>query len=198
MSNRIDPIFQAGGALLDNSAVYVKRGVEAEVTSQLRRMNYLKLIEPRQQGKTSLINWLSGNLRTAGYAFAVIDVSTLDWSSERAWYDSLYDRLRRQVDFLPDDNRILLPKTSHTWRSFLADLAQCANQTEHRLVIALDEIGTIHQAWAEPFFRVLRDVFNSRQNEPYFGYLAFILAGCYNPASLIHQEQESPYMLRLR
>ncbi|MFL5627683.1 MAG: AAA-like domain-containing protein, partial [Ktedonobacteraceae bacterium] len=198
MSNAVDPVFQAGGALLANSVVYMKREVETEVTNQLRRMNYLKFIEPRQQGKTSLINWLSGNLRTAGYSFAVVDVSTLDWSSEEAWYDSLYDRLRRQLDLLLDNNRIMLPKTSHTWRQFLADLAQCASQAERRVIIALDEIGTTHQTWAEPFFRVLRDVFNNRQNEPYFEQLAFILSGCYNPAGLIRQENESPFNVAVR
>ena len=84
-----DLIFQAGGALPANSAVYVERKIEVEALKELRRMSYLMLIEPHQQGVTSLVNWLSWNLRTTNYSFTVIDVSTLEESNEAAWYDNL-------------------------------------------------------------------------------------------------------------
>lgn len=198
MSNLTDPVFQTGGALRANSKVYIERTAETEAVQQLRRMNYLKIIEPRQQGKSSLINWLSGNLRIAGYSFTVVDMSTLEEFSEAAWYDNLSDRILKQVDFISNNDFINLPKTSRSWRDFLVVLANYADQAGRQVVIALDEIGTTYQAWAEAFFRVLRDVFNNRQNEPYFEHLTFILAGCYNPSRLIRQESESPFNIAVR
>ncbi len=204
MSNLLDFPFQTGGALPANSLVYVKRGIEDKAIAEdkalqeLERMSYLKIIEPRQQGKTSLINWLSGHLFAASYRFVYADLSTPDTPGEAEWYVQLCRRILDQVDFLSDLDSLDLPTTSGTWRYFLSNLAKRARKAGYRLVFALDEIGTTHQTWAEPFYRILRDVFNSRQHEPHFAYLTFILAGCYNPTNLIRNNDYSPFNIATR
>jgi len=62
--------FQAGGALLTDSPVYVERKADHGTLAHLRNMAYLLVIEPRQQGKTSLINHLTCHPALDDVAFA--------------------------------------------------------------------------------------------------------------------------------
>jgi hypothetical protein len=57
--------FQAGGALLADSPVYIERKVDHEALAHLRNMAYLLVIEPRQQGKTSLLARLRTKLSSS-------------------------------------------------------------------------------------------------------------------------------------
>jgi len=84
--------FQAGGPLPSDSPVYISRKADQDLALHLSRMDYATLIEPRQSGKTSLINHLTGRF-SRGYAFAYRDLMA-DKSrgdSEADWYMSLAD-----------------------------------------------------------------------------------------------------------
>ena len=93
--------YKTGGALLSSppdSEIYVERAADARARMYLQRMDYITLIEPRQQGKTSLINQLMGIFIPQGYIFAYIDLTTITKrSSESIWYQTigkwLLDRL---------------------------------------------------------------------------------------------------------
>jgi len=54
-----DIYFKTGGPLLyspPDCDVYIERDADKEAHLLIQRMEYITLIEPRQQGKTSLIN----------------------------------------------------------------------------------------------------------------------------------------------
>ena len=99
--------FKAGGTLLAGSPVYVMRKADTEAAAHLRRMEYITLVEPRQHGKTSLINWAIGQFSPQGYTFAYRDLMAAKSSadSQADWYASLGKWLSRQLRFIPRDQR---------------------------------------------------------------------------------------------
>lgn len=192
--------FKAGGALTDeHDLVYVERQADLDALSHLRRMDYLLLIEPRQQGKTSLINRLMRHSGLVHVVVAYADMTTLDRAMESSWYRTLCHRILRQFrDFIPRDSWPSLPEKSIAWRDFLSDVALLAKDGNRRVVIALDEIGATTVSWATEFFSVLRDVYNSRQAEPEFKHLTFLLAGAFHPRDLIQDTKISPFNIAIR
>jgi hypothetical protein len=186
-------IFQDGGALPADSPVYIERDADDQARQHLAKMDYITLVEPRQQGKTSLINRLMGQFQLQGYWFTYADLTTFDKTNEAAWYTSLCDWLLRQMRFIPGANRPALPATGNAWRNFLADIAEQADTVPCNLVTALDEVGAVPAAWASDFFSSIRSVYNSRQNISSFHRLTFIVAGAYNPKELIRDRTISNF-----
>jgi len=191
--------FQAGGALLADSPVYVERKADYDTLTHLHAMDYLLVIEPRQQGKTSLINHLMRHPTLNNVAFAYVDVTTPDRSTEAAWYQTLCLRILRQLrGFIPRNQWPAFPQNSTGWRGFLWDIAALAADARCRVVIALDEIGAVRFPGATEFFSILRDVYNSRQAETEFKQLTFLLAGAFHPRDLIKDDKISPFNIAQR
>jgi len=187
--------FKAGGALTDEHAdVYVERTADSRAIAHLRRMDYLLIIEPRQQGKTSLVNYLMRCPLLESLTFSYIDVTTPDRSTVEKWYQTLCPRILRQLrDIVPRDRWPTIPHSSTGWRDFLWEIAASAASEQRRVVIILDEIGAVSFPGGTEFFSVLRDVYNSRQAEPEFRHLTFLLVGAFHPRDLIQDEKVSPF-----
>jgi hypothetical protein len=191
--------FQAGGALLADSPVYVERVADHEAVAHLRNMDYLLVIEPRQQGKTSLINHLMRHPALGDVAFAYVDVTTPDRTTEATWYQTLCPRVLRQLrGLIPRNQWPAIPQNSTGWREFLCDVATFAANAHQRVVTALDEIGAVTFPGATEFFSVLRDVYNSRQAETELKQLTFLLAGAFHPRDLIKDDKISPFNVAQR
>jgi hypothetical protein len=187
--------FQTGGPLLAGSAVYVLREADEKAAAHLRRMEYITLVEPRQHGKTSLINQLIGQFSSQGYTFAVRDLMAAKSSavSLADWYASLGKWLLRQLHFVPRDDWPKPPTDSITWEDFLADVAESAEAAGQKVVIVLDEIGAMPSDWATDFFSIIRSVYTSRQSLPFWQRLTFIIAGAFNPKELIQDDTVSNF-----
>ncbi len=187
--------FQAGGPLLADSPVYISREADEKAAAHLRRMEYITLVEPRQHGKTSLINRLDGQFSPRGYAFAYRDLMAAKSSvaSPSEWYASLGKWLLRQLSFIPRNQRPEPPHDSTSWEDFLADVAESAEAAEQKVIIALDEIGAMPQDWATDFFSVIRSVYTSRQSLPFWRHLTFVIAGAFNPKALIQDDTVSNF-----
>lgn len=190
-----DRPFQAGGPLLAGSPVYITRKADDRAAAHLRRMEYITLVEPREHGKTSLINRLIGQFSTQGYAFAYRDLMAAQSSagSPANWYASLGKWLLRQLRFIPRDQRPKPPTDSASWEDFLADVAEHAEVAGQNVVIALDEIGAMPSDWATDFFSVVRSVYTSRQSLPFWQHLTFVIAGAFNPRELIQDDTVSNF-----
>jgi hypothetical protein len=190
-----DRSFQAGGPLLAGSPVYIPRKADDRAAAHLRRMEYITLVEPREHGKTSLVNRLIGQFSTQGYAFAYRDLMAAQSSagSPADWYTSLGKWLLRQLRFIPRDQRPEPPVDSASWEDFLADVAERAEAAGQNVVIALDEIGAMPSDWATDFFSVVRSVYTSRQSLPFWQHLTFIIAGAFNPRELIQDDTVSNF-----
>ena len=192
--------FQAGGPLLAGSLAYIVREADDKAAAHLRRMEYITLIEPREQGKTSLINRLIGQFSPLGYTFAVRDLMPAKSSdaSSSDWYASLGKWLLRQLRFIPRDQQPEPPTNSASWEDFLADVAESAEVAGQNVVIVLDEIGAMPTDWATDFFSVIRSVYTSRQNLPFWQHLTFIIAGAFNPKDLIQDRAVSNFNIDQR
>jgi hypothetical protein len=192
-------LFKVGGALtIDHSNVYIERRTDYEALLYLRSMDYVLVIEPRQQGKTSLVNHLISRVAGENMAFVYVDVTTHDRTSEATWYETLCPRILRQLKFISPDEWPAIPLNSYQWREFLYNIAILAANANHRVIIALDEIGAIFFPGATEFFSVLRDVFNSRQVEREFRCLTFMLVGAFHPRDLITDDRVSPFNIAQR
>lgn len=192
--------YKTGGALTDeDSDIYIDRVADNEALSNLLNMNYLLLIEPRQQGKTSLINRLIHNSVMERMVFSYIDVTTPERTSAKDWYNTLCPRILSQLSHIVPRNKWpYIPNTSVEWRDFLYQLSILADKAGFRIVIALDEIGAARFPGATNFFSVMRDIFNSRQIEKSLRRLTFILSGCFHPRDLIKDDNISPFNIANR
>ena len=189
--------FVTGGPVPPDSPVYIERDADDKARRLLRRMEYITLIEPRQQGKTSLIHCLARTM-DPGFVFAYANAMRLDKSSEVSWYTSLCRNLLRKVHFIPQTARPSPPHNGSEWGDFMTDLAERAEETGHYMVIALDELGDVWMDWRIGFFSNIRAIFDERPNEPCFQHLTFILAGTYNPRALVSDPRTSPFNVAQR
>ncbi len=193
--------FQAGGPLPSNSPAYIERKADREAMQLLLQMEYVQLTEPRQQGKTSLLHRLRGPLRDMGYALAYVDAESLKSKSEAEWYQDLAARLVNQFKGWVNCSQLSAPSDASTWRLFLSQLGASesnSSQANPRLIMALDEVGSIPPGWAEGFFRVLREVYVVREIETQFSGLSFVLAGAFDPRDLIRDPDISPFNVAQR
>lgn len=192
--------FQAGGALTDEAnALYIERKADHDALIHLQSMDYLLVIEPRQQGKTSLVNRLMYQSISDKMILLYVDVTTPDHSTEETWYRTLCFRILRQLRHLiPDNQWPAIPQNSAEWRDFLSDIARFAADAHQRLIITLDEIGAVTFPGVTTFFSVLRDIYNSRQAEPEFRHLTFWLVGAFRPQDLIKDDKISPFNIAQR
>lgn len=180
-------LFHAGGPLISTSPVYIRREADTLASDKLQEMQYITLIEGRRQGKTSLINKLMGEFSDHGYSFAVIDL--MDFSSHKSsaenWYGALGQRILSQLPFRPGNRRPKLPAGSDSWEEFLTDVSKIAMAGSHKVVIVLDEVGAMPPDWSTDFFTIIRRIYNLRQSQPFYRHITFIIAGAFDPDSLI-------------
>lgn len=187
--------FQAGGPLLSDSPTYIPREADRKAAIHLRRMEYITLVEPRQHGKTSLINRLIGQFSPQGYTFAVRDLMAAQASSTSPteWYTSLSDWILLQLNFISQDQQPQLPTDNASWERFLAKVATKAKSADQKVVIVLDEIGALPPSWATNFFSIIRSVYTSRQNLSFWQHITFIISGAFNPENLIQDDAVSKF-----
>lgn len=189
--------FVTGGPVPPDSPAYIERDADEKVRRHLLRMEYITLIEPRQQGKTSLIHRLAQTWGP-GHIFAYANAMRLDKTDEAAWYASLCRTLLHKMHFIPQADRPHPPHNGSAWGEFMAYLAEQAEAAECNLVIALDELGDVWMDWRIGFFSNIRAIFDERPNEPRFQHLTFMLAGTYNPRALMSDPRTSPFNVAQR
>jgi hypothetical protein len=184
--------FITGGPVPHNSPVYIERSADDKAQNHLMRMEYVTLIEPRQQGKTSLIHRLAETMKSS-HVFAYINIMRLDKTNEAAWYESLCRILCRKVNFMQKADCISFPHNGSEWGDFMTILAEGAREAGSKLVIALDELGDMQMDWQVDFFSNIRAIFDERPNEPCYEHITYILAGTYSPRALINDSRTSPF-----
>jgi hypothetical protein len=179
---------------LTDETLYIERKADSELFHFVHAMEYVTIVEPRQQGKTSLIRHLMTASPLPEWSFVYIDISTLDTRSEHGWYQTLCRRISIELKMLLDVSPGI-PQNSFEWRDFLSNIAIHARQAGKKIVIVLDEIGGAKFDDNTSFFKTLREVYISRQfsTNSEFQNLTFILVGSFNPQDLIQDPAISPF-----
>src|SRR5689334_10327258 len=102
-------VFQAGGPVPGDSQVYIERASDREIQYHLRQMSYVQLIEPHDQGKTSLIYRLRTLLPGPEYHVVYVNAKSLSRLDEAEWYRELARRLCGQLHNVIQCDQIKLP-----------------------------------------------------------------------------------------
>jgi len=184
-----------------DSPLYIERDADRELLHLAQQMQYVMIIEPRQTGKTSLINRVSHQLSPLGVITVYIDLTTLAATTNEAdWYGSLQSRIARQLQVVETTSvkAIAKPTNASSWSNYLEDLSTAVSQQGLKLVIALDEVGALALPWAEGFFQALRGVYNQRAASPTLRNLTFFLVGAFDPRALITDSSISPFNVAQR
>lgn len=183
---------------ITDEALYVERDADKKALLCLQRGEIVTVIEPRQQGKTSLVYAMRRHPSMQSMSIVYVDVSTLRKNTASDWYHDFCRRILEQLPFLSSTQRPPLPQDSGDFRSFLAELSQLFSQHEKGSIIVLDEVATLRFPGSTEFFAVLRDVFNSRDAEKYFRRITFMLVGVFRPQDLIQDSKVSPFNVAIR
>ncbi|MGB0385659.1 MAG: AAA-like domain-containing protein, partial [Ardenticatenaceae bacterium] len=190
--------FKAGGPLSDErAAIYIEREADRDVLAYLEAMEYLMLIEPRQQGKTSLLAQLRAK-SDPQTVFGYIEVEDLNYDNQEAWFADLWDELLLALEFI-EEGAVKPPTNLKQWRNCLRFIASLAEKQSRQVVIALDEVGSMAKAaWADSFFASLRKFYNQRAFVPTYKRVTFILVGSFHPRDLIKDKKISPFNVAKR
>lgn len=193
-------VFKAGGALFPgDTEIYVERSADADALRHLQAMNYLMIIEPRTQGKSSLLGHLRMQYATDDILFAYADLADLDVVTQELWFSQLSEKLSLFLNEIPSYAHIPPPTQMQEWRAFLRDLAQWCENNTLQVILVLDEVGAMSRvAWAEEFFISLRTFFNERAFVEKYQRVTCVLAGAFDPKELIRDEQISPFNIAQR
>ncbi len=194
-------LFKVGGPLTpEEASLYVVRTADEEARRHLDSMHYLLIIEPRQQGKTSLLARLHTVFNTGETVFGCIDLSDFTHEDERLWFARFWNELSTRCRRVFENSERMSPPSNRTeWGERLRFLARLAEDHSSKLIIALDEVDSMARTpWAEPFFVSIRKFFNERAFETTHKRVAFVLAGAFHPQDLIADETTSPFNIAQR
>lgn len=188
-------IYKTGGPLTENDInIYIERKADKELIEHIKQMNYVMCIQPRQQGKTSLIFHLMDNPALKKYVFIYINMNILNESNSTETYKIIGQEIKLKLnDLIKNDQTLKIPETSYEWFLFLRKISLLAQNNDKRIVIFLDEIGAVLFSGSNDFFSILHNTFTSRKVESNFNHLTFILVGAFNPSKLIENECVSPF-----
>jgi len=182
--------FQDGGPLPPNSPVYIPRQADIQALMRLRKMEYLLVVAPHQQGKTSLIGRMASMLQDENFHTILVQLNDLmNYQDEAKWYVSLMqiitDGLEEALNPAVFAAEPSLSDPQTPWRSYLRALSTIASQEKINLIIALDEAGCVPKVWATNFFSSIRSLYNYRLTQKRYNHITFIVSGTFNPRHLI-------------
>lgn len=191
--------YQCGGPV---SLTYIERSSDRVALNRLRRMEYVSLIEPRYQGKSSLISALKAKLEDEGYQFLTVKLTCSAGWTETDWYQAFGRSLLSQLPREPTRDAIALgslrmPNDWHSWEQLLTELGAQASQQQVNLIIALDDVGTTPTEWATRFFSVIRSVYDG-EGKNFGSGISFLISGAFNAENLIQDAAISNFNISHR
>ncbi|MBM3237889.1 hypothetical protein FJZ31_16495 [Candidatus Poribacteria bacterium] len=197
--------FQTSGPITDfDKTVYIERNEDKEVLNYIRGGKHVTILGARQTGKTSLLYNIERQLGE-GYIPIYIDLSAGDSiKDEREWYQQfLCERILAQVSdrFTSDvGKQKLVPAESKIgFFNFINQVALGVKPSD-RIVMMLDEFGTVPEFLNDNFFGAIRTVTVERTiDRKGFEKWIFVLAGSTEPGELISlQSKNSPFNITQR
>jgi hypothetical protein len=194
----MNSMYCVGGALTgDHVKTYIERNSDREIAEYIRQMQYILLIAPRQQGKTSAATALM-RAATEEFLFAYIDITTLDQATEMGFYASfsmhLHDQLKKSVS---KQINFTITNSSEFQTLFLSIAKQLSGQ-KRKLVVILDELGATNFPNSTAFFSILRAFYNTRDFQIELKSITFFLLGVFQPKDLIKEKEISPFNIAKR
>lgn len=188
--------FNAGGGALpeDHPAYTIRCNLDNDAFRATIRGELLRVIAPRQVGKTSLLKRLRARLLTEGWRCAIVDLSTLFNLSMETWYAELGKLLA--TDLTPGAPPLLTNQIS--MGAYLSGEALKDAYGLPCVAVFFDEIESMMkvrneqgQLFGDAFFLKIRDLYQNRN--AYRGRLVIGLAGAVSPRHLVKDLDVSPF-----
>ncbi len=126
----------------------------------------------RQTGKTSLLLKLRHLFRDK-YAFVFVDLQAIEGSQECFSY--IAEQIVEQLTTILEGIDLPQPKDNKSFSNFLRELSRRARAV--RIIVILDEIGSLQPETAIKLASTIRAVFTDRIVKPEFARYMFLLAG---------------------
>ena len=172
--------------------IYIERPEDIEMLKAVRRGDYVTLLGARQTGKTSLLYKLARELKTE--IPILVDLSHFSGVKVDDWYGRLAKTIVRR---LPQELRDVVGEVNsctdqEQFSNLLWEIAGASVGTD-RLVILLDEMGTVPKEIRDDFFGTIRAIYAERWFEEAFQKYIFVLSGATPPTELITSQKTSPF-----
>jgi WD40 repeat protein len=193
----------SGGTLAGDALCYVRRAADDQLYAALREGEFCYVLTPRQMGKSSLMARAAAQLRSAGAAVAVIDLTLIGshLDAER-WYNGLLDQIGIGLN-LEDELETYFRAHPHLsplqrWQRALREVA--LERIADPVIIFVDEIdltGGLPFS-ADEFFAAIRACYNARAEDACYDRLTFCLLGVAMPTDLIRNPRLTPFNIGRR
>jgi len=185
--------FETMGPIIDPSKqIYIERPEDTEILQTVARGNYVTLLGARQTGKTSLLYKLARELKIEVPIF--VDLSRFSGLERTEWYNHVAKELVRR---LPENIgiRIIGEPSCSNQTEFSLLIKNIADATDRdRLILMLDEIGTVPVEIRDHFFSGIRAIYNGRGVDKGLQKYIVVLSGAMPPEELISSESgNSPF-----
>ena len=182
-------IFQTNGPIIEpSSPVYIERAEDEKILGLVKSSKYVTVLGAPQTGKTSLLYKLRQQISDTSIPVMINLAATDSTDKEEDWYQYLCSRILAQIK--PESSADECASSKIEFLEFLNKTALETRPTD-RIVIMLDEFGTIPHSLADGFFSTLRSVYNERGIRESFQKYVFILAGLTDSRDLVDVKRVS-------
>ena len=195
--------YVTGGTLRRDAPSYVVRRADDELYGSLMSGRFCYVLTPRQMGKSSLMIRTAAQLREAGAAVAVLDLTAIGQNLKPdQWYTGLLNQIGQQLDledeFLDFWDRH--PQLGPLQRWMRAIREVMLERFSGRVVIFVDEIDATRSLpfSTDEFFAGLREFYNRRTEDGELERLTFCLLGVATPSDLIRDTRTTPFNIGQR
>lgn len=201
--------YKTGGALNANEPTYIERESDKFLFEKLIRGEYCYVFNPRQLGKSSLLNRIKADLekvKTNGKQniCAVLDLSRLESETELKWYKTIINRLYKEFK----KYNLAQPSSLKKWyqenqnqdlpnnnllETFLETTLQ--KNLDVNLFIFIDEIDSVLNLHfsTDAFFMLIRYCQNRGASDNDYQRLTFAIFGVLNVYDLIKSKDITPF-----
>lgn len=191
------------GTLQCDAPSYVERQADRDLLEAATQGEFSYVLTSRQMGKSSLMVRTAARLRDQGSSVVVLDLTAVGLNlTPDQWYDGLLSRIGRQLR-LEDELEEFWTRRSRlgpVQRLFAALREVVLARHPRPLALFVDELDVVRSLpfSTDEFFAAIREVFNSRSEDPEFSRLTFCLLGVATPTDLVRDPRLTPFNIGRR